>query len=254
MKKIINIWHKIQHKYALTTPKRFEAYLRKKGARIGKNIYWGKPKTISIDLSRPCLVEIGDNVRLNSGTSILTHDFPSYVFRLVYNDFVPSTAKVTIGSNIYFGRNCTILKGVTIGDNCIIGFGSLVVKDIPANSVAAGVPAKVICTLDEYYQKRKKVSIEESKAYAREIQKYYGRKPVMEDFREEFPLFWTPDTQTSDAYLKTIRFQLGDAYSEFVKNNKPLYASFEDFLEDSQLDLIVSLCFERRFLVLSLNY
>lgn len=51
--------------------------------------------------------------------------------------------------------NCTVLKGVTIGDNCIIGIGSIVTKDIPANSVAIGNPAKVVCSLDEYFEKRK---------------------------------------------------------------------------------------------------
>ena len=45
-----------------------------------------------------------------------------------------------------------MLKGVTIGDNCIIGYGSTVMKDIPANSVAVGTPTKVICTIEEYFK------------------------------------------------------------------------------------------------------
>ena len=49
----------------------------------------------------------------------------------------------------------TILPGVTIGDNTIIGAGSVVNRDIPANSVAAGVPCRVICTLEEYKEKHK---------------------------------------------------------------------------------------------------
>lgn len=54
------------------------------------------------------------------------------------------------------GENVTILKGVTIGDNVIIGIGSIVNKDIPSNSIAVGVPAKVIGSYDDYYAKRKK--------------------------------------------------------------------------------------------------
>lgn len=51
---------------------------------------------------------------------------------------------IHIGDNVWIGGNVTVLPGVTIGDNCTIGAGSVVVKDIPANSVAAGNPCKVI--------------------------------------------------------------------------------------------------------------
>lgn len=54
---------------------------------------------------------------------------------------------VTIGNNCWIGGSVTILPGVTIGDGCTIGAGSVVAKDIPANSVAVGNPAKVIKTL-----------------------------------------------------------------------------------------------------------
>lgn len=51
---------------------------------------------------------------------------------------------ITIGSNVWFGGGCTVLPGVTIGDNCVIGAGSVVTKDIPANCVAAGNPCRVL--------------------------------------------------------------------------------------------------------------
>ena len=54
---------------------------------------------------------------------------------------------VTIGDNVWIGGNVTILPGVTIGDNCTIGAGSVVTHDIPANSIAAGNPARVIKTI-----------------------------------------------------------------------------------------------------------
>lgn len=232
---IRSLINKLDSFFARTTAERYESYLRRKGIKIGKNIYWGNPKTINIDITRPCLLEIGDNVRLDTGLTILTHDFGTYVFRLVYHDFVSATAKVTIGNNVYFGQKCTVLKGVTIGDNCIIGLGSLITKDIPSNSVVAGSPARIICSLDEYYKKRKNLSLNEAKAYAREVQKYYRRRPVMEDFREEFPLFWTPEMPSTDAFKELVKFQMGVAYDSFCKNNKPLYSSFEAFLDDCDL-------------------
>jgi acetyltransferase-like isoleucine patch superfamily enzyme len=55
---------------------------------------------------------------------------------------------VIIGNNVWLGSRSIILKGVTIGDNSVIGAMSLVTKDIPPNSVAGGIPAKVIRTLE----------------------------------------------------------------------------------------------------------
>ena len=51
---------------------------------------------------------------------------------------------ITVGSNVWFGGGCTVLPGVTIGDNCVIGAGSVVTKDIPANCVAAGNHCRVL--------------------------------------------------------------------------------------------------------------
>ena len=51
---------------------------------------------------------------------------------------------ITIGQNVWFGARCIVLKGVTIGDNSVIAAGSIVVKSIPANCVAAGNPARVV--------------------------------------------------------------------------------------------------------------
>lgn len=56
-------------------------------------------------------------------------------------------APIGIGKNVWIGSNCTILPGVTIGDNAIIGAGSVVTKDVERNTVVAGVPAKHIKTI-----------------------------------------------------------------------------------------------------------
>lgn len=65
------------------------------------------------------------------------------------------TAPITIGDNVYIGLNVTNMLGVSIGNRVIIGTGSIVIKDIPDNSVAVGVPAKVIKTVDDYLERAK---------------------------------------------------------------------------------------------------
>jgi len=53
------------------------------------------------------------------------------------------------------GTNTILMPNTSIGDNCVIGAGSVVTKPIPSNSVAAGVPARVICSIETYYEKNK---------------------------------------------------------------------------------------------------
>lgn len=60
-----------------------------------------------------------------------------------------TTAPVTIGNNVWIGAKSTVTKGVTIGDNVVIGANSVVTRDIPPNSVAAGIPARVIRGIEE---------------------------------------------------------------------------------------------------------
>ena len=62
---------------------------------------------------------------------------------------------VKIGNNVHIGTGVTIMPGVTIGSNVIVGCDAVVTKDIPDNSIAVGVPAKVIQTIEEYEQKHK---------------------------------------------------------------------------------------------------
>lgn len=75
---------------------------------------------------------------------------------LLFRNRVPDleiTKPIVIGNNVYIGNNVIILPGVTIGNNVIIGAGAVVSKSIPDNSVAVGVPARVIKTTDEYFKK-----------------------------------------------------------------------------------------------------
>ena len=170
MSRVINHF---KMKWIYMSSDRYVDYLRKQDIKIGHDCFFPNPKTVDIDLTRPSLIEIGNNVRCLDGFTLLTHDFITKVFLNLYDDFVPSSGKVVIGNNVYFARKCTVLKGVTISDNCIFGYGSTIMKDIPANSVAVGTPAKVICTVEEYYRKRCKESIEEAFIYAKSIKERY---------------------------------------------------------------------------------
>jgi acetyltransferase-like isoleucine patch superfamily enzyme len=221
-------------RWAHTSPKRYIKFLKQQGIKIGDDL-WVTPKvkSLNIDVTRPSLIEIGNQVRLNRNLTILTHDGGFYVLRNKYKEFIPQSGRVKIGNNVYFGRNCTVFKGVTIGDNCIIGFGSVVTKDIPPNSVAVGAPAKVVSTLDEYYKKRKEKSVEEALDYAKSIQERFNRRPKIEEFWEEFPLFLNGN---DDCPELPVKFQMGPAYEHYKKHHKALFNGFDDFLKQAGIE------------------
>ena len=203
-------------------------YLRKKGIQIGDNVKFYNPASNTIDLTRPYLITIGDKVKITHGVAILTHGFDWCVLRECYKRPFGSAGKVAIGNNIFLGMNTIVLKGVSIGDNVIIGAGSVVTSDIPCNSVAAGNPAKVICSLEKYYEKRCAQELSEAAEKAKMILERLGRKPEPEDFKEFFYFFVARDV--SAMKNRNIRRQVGDHMAEFMATN-PLFTSFDHFLK-----------------------
>lgn len=106
--------------------------------------------------SEPYLITLENYVRISTNVTFVTHDGGTWAFRDLpeYQDVI-KYGRIHVGERTFIGCNSTIMPGVTIGKRCVIGAGSVVTKDIPDNCVAAGVPAKVIMTLEEYAQKCK---------------------------------------------------------------------------------------------------
>lgn len=224
------IKRKIDYRLAIRNSSSYISFLRKKGIKIGQDCYFQSPKATTIDITRPALVDIGNNCRFLTNFLLLTHDSVTKVFGPLYHDFIPSSGKVIVGNNVYFARNCTVLKGVSIGDNCIIGFGSTVMHDIPANSVAVGTPAIVVSTIEEYYEKRKKKSILEAFELAQIIYKKTGKRPTEKQMWEEFP-FWMDGDETNNQLRFSVAYQTRGFYDIYKKEHKALYKSFDEFID-----------------------
>ena len=146
------------------------------GVRVGKNVQVFNGVSFG---SEPYLIEIGDNTRIAEDVRFFTHDGGAHVLRnmgLLENaDFF---GPIKIGSNVHIGTQAMILPNVTIGNNVIVGIRAVVTKDVPDNCIVAGMPARIIETIDEYYEKHKdtcdftkNLSAEEKKAY---LVKKYG--------------------------------------------------------------------------------
>jgi len=120
--------------------------MQRKGLKLGKNVYMDND--VYIDNQYCWLISIGDDCVISSNVKILAHDaspFP-HIGHV-------KTDKVTIGCRTYIGASSIILPGVRIGDDVIIGAGSIVTHDVPDNSVAAGNPARVIATVSDFLKK-----------------------------------------------------------------------------------------------------
>lgn len=126
-------------------------YARGLGVKMGKNVnfYGVRPGMFSTE---PWLITIGSNVYITNGCQFITHDGGTLILRPEVPD-LELTAPIVVGDDVYIGLNTLILPGARIGNRVIIGAGSVVCGHIPDNSVAAGVPARVIKSLDDYKKK-----------------------------------------------------------------------------------------------------
>ncbi|WP_203624022.1 MULTISPECIES: sugar O-acetyltransferase [unclassified Lacticaseibacillus] len=105
---------------------------------IGKNFY-ANYDPILLDVAP---ITIGDNVLMGPRVSLLTPAHP--IDTDVRNAGLEYAKPITIGDNVWFGGECTVLPGVTIGSNVVIGAGAVVTKDVPDSVVVVGNPARVM--------------------------------------------------------------------------------------------------------------
>ena len=126
-------------------------WAEKQGVTVGKNVRF----TGNINFgSEPYLVTLGNHVCI-AGAEFITHDGSVWVIRGMNPNIgeLVGYGRIIVKDNVFIGKNTTILRGVTIGENTIVGACSLVNKSLEPNSVYAGVPAKRICSIEEYTEK-----------------------------------------------------------------------------------------------------
>ncbi len=120
--------------------------MQKKGLRLGKGVVI--VDSFFFDPAHCYLISIGDNSTICPNVKLIAHD-ASMKRALGFTKI----GRITIGKNCFIGDSAIVLPNVTIGDNSIIGAGSVVNRSIPPNTVAAGNPAKKISSTDVYIEK-----------------------------------------------------------------------------------------------------
>ena len=145
-----------------------EAILRKLFGKLGKNPYveptlfcgfgfnieagdnfFANNNCVFVD---PGKITFGDNVLIGPQCGFYTALHP--IDPQLRAQLLEAAYPITVGNDVWFGGGVKVLPGVTIGDNCVIGAGSVVTKDIPANSLAVGNPCRVLRQITEADKQR----------------------------------------------------------------------------------------------------
>lgn len=204
-------------------------YLRKKGALVGENVYFYAPRKTHIDVTNPRLLKIGNNCSITMGAIILTHDYSYSVLNEVYGIMPASCKKTIIGNNCFIGMNAIILSGSVIGDNCIIGAGSVVSGVIPNNTVWGGSPARQICTLAEFKEKRLNCFCDSAKTFVEVFREDKLRNPSISEMGVYIDLF-LPRTPENKVYFDKINSRFENVGNNLYNHN-PTFSSFEEFID-----------------------
>jgi len=140
--KFVKSWIYHSLAYSAPLPSWSIKFQKSRGVKIGENCHFSP--YVLIDLLHPELITIEDNVTISSNSMIFAHINPTANEFLKKNGYPRTTKPVLIKKGAVISVGCIIIAGVTIGENSIVGAGSVVTQDIPDYCVAVGNPARVI--------------------------------------------------------------------------------------------------------------
>lgn len=147
----MSLFDKVYLKFFVGSGFPYAAYLKKQGRlhAQGDGCFISK----AANIPDPHLVSIGSNVWITSGCQLLCHDASVIMINKMRKAHLDRVAPIVMGNDCFLGNNSVILPGITLGSQTIVGAGSVVTKDVPDDSVVAGNPARLICSLQDYAQK-----------------------------------------------------------------------------------------------------
>lgn len=210
---------------------KYIAYCKRGGATIGNNVTVYSAKNTTIDETSLQHIFIGDNTQITAGVIILAHDYSYSVLGNIYGELPRQQRDTIIGKNVFIGMNSIILMGSNIGDNVIIGAGSVVSGHIPSNTVCAGNPAKIICSLDQFLVKGRTRFEESARCY------YAGIKRKKQDVTEEDMIIYRSlfaEKSEMERYIAYGKFRGVENEKIINMENYRKYKTFNDFMEDIQ--------------------
>lgn len=142
---------------------------------------------------------------------------------------------VVIGCHVFIGMNATVMRGVTIGDNVIIGASSMVLKNCKYGGVYAGNAAKKMMAIEDYYVNCCAKQFDEAKLLAKCHYEHNGKAPAQESLHEYF-LFFVTETKPSRFPNFIQKMKLMGNYDDtvtYMENTTQMFSSYEEFLKEA---------------------
>lgn len=206
--------------------------LNRMGARIDENIRMSVPESVRLDETTPYMLEIGENVWLAEGVSILTHDASWLILKREDGEIRGHIGPVKIGNNVFVGVKSTILCNVTICDNVIIGADTVVSSSIKKPGVYAGNPARFVMSLEQMKALRESRQVQEAYKIVRSYYQRFHKEPPKEILSEYFWIFEKRDPdRLPEEYVEQMAHG-GNAEESLTRflGSEAEFDGYEDFL------------------------
>lgn len=180
------------------------------------------------------MISIGNDVCISKGITMLTHDYSAFVFRKITGEVLGYADTIKIGNNIQIGADVTILPGTIIEDNVIIGSRSLLKGTYKSGFVYAGIPAKTICSLDDFVQKREELQTTLASKLVFEFYKKKGRFPSESelDSYHFFPI-WSDCCNWPENFWNGFgQKNSKNTILNYYKEKKSKYKNYQEFCDE----------------------
>lgn len=213
-----------------SSTERYVRALKTRGAHISDDLYIQTPESVFIDDTTPYMLTIGKNVFIAAGVTILTHDACQRIETAKNGRIAGHIRPVDIGNRVFLSVNSTVLCGVSICDDVIVGANSVVTSSITKPGVYMGNPAVKAADTDMLFAFRESKQLDEAYTLAIRYYEAFGKKPPEDVLNEYFYLF-TPGNEAAVSEKCRLQMTLCKNFKQCMESFLSSEAEFESYDE-----------------------
>lgn len=214
-----------------SSTERYVRALKARGAHISDDLYIQTPESVFIDDTTPYMLTIGKNVFIASGVTILTHDACQRIETAKNGNISGYIRPVDIGNRVFLSVKSTVLCGVSICDDVIVGANSVVTSSITKPGVYIGNPAVKAADTDMLFAFRESKQLDEAYTLAVRYYEAFGTKPPEDVLNEYFRIFCPRNEAAVSEKCRSQMKLCGnfDQCMESFLSSEPEFESYDEF-------------------------